>query len=423
MIVFGTIGIAIIFAIFLLIFFRERVVWWELVILIAIPTLISFGSKALVDTYSVEYSEYLGDEVTSVYEEEPYNEWIDKTCYEDCNCTTDKDGNETCDSCPYDCSYQNDEGPRWYAKTKCGNNVSITEAQYDKWVIQFGGNRIKINTRTNYDSSDKCVWSNGTKFEGKIVGTYSYIWQTNWDGNYTTSVPLTTTQKYVNKIKASDYTVFNFVKLTEDSAKSLKLFDYPKFDNYFTYPSVLGYNDDSVQLMFKKINGHLGRDKQIRVWVLVHNTSDSDIGWMQECYWVGGNKNELVINIGVDGNEIKWCHTFSWSDIQSLKDDIEKYVVKRKTLNRITLTDIAYYVRIESEKRFERLNFKQFDYLTVEPPLVGIIICYILTLLICVGLSFFVITNDENNENIDDEFQSNTLIDIMRKLRNKFIKK
>ena len=386
MIVFGTIAIAILFAIFLVWKFRQYIVWWEIIILLAVPTAISFGTKALVESTSANFTEYLGDEVVNVYEEEPYNEWDNETCSREVACGTDKDGNTTYCTEYYDCSHQDDYGPKWYAITKCGSNVSISEYQYDKWNKQFGSKRIKVDTKHNYDASDRCCYSSGSKFEGKDVGENSYSWRTDWDGAYATSVPLTSEHTYINKIKASDYSVFKFIKISEDSAKVLKLYDYPDFNDCFNYPSVLGYNNPSAQNMINRINGHLGKTKQVRVWVLVHNTADSERGWQQECYWIGGNKNEIVINIGVIGNQIKWCHVFSWSDVQSLKDDIEKEVMKKKVLDTNNFATLSDYIHIQVEKRFERLEFKQFDYLTVEPPTWTVVLAYIFTILVCIGI-------------------------------------
>jgi hypothetical protein len=259
---FGTIVIAILFASFLIWKFREKIVWWEIVILIAVPTLLSIGSKALIETCSVISKEYWGDEVVSVYEEEPYNYWHSETCSREYACGTDEDGNTEYCTEYYDCSHQDDVGPKWYAITKLGNTYSITEEQYDKYNEKFGGNRISVKTIENYDSDDRCVWSDNTKFENKNVGSYSYVWKTDWDGKYETSVPVITEEKYENRIKSSDYTVFNYIEISEDSAKSAGLFDYPDFDrNYFDYPSVLGHDNSYVQELFNKINGHLGKEK------------------------------------------------------------------------------------------------------------------------------------------------------------------
>jgi len=397
MIIFGTIGIALLTAIVLLIWFKRYIVWWELVFMIFIPTAISFGTKAIVESVSAQFTEYWGDEVVSVWEEEPYNEWISQTCSEEYACGTDSKGNTTYCTRYYDCSYQNDEGPRWYAKTKLGERITISESKYEKWNKQFGGHKIKTNTRKNYASRDRCSYSSGTKFQGKQVGKYSYVWKTVWDGDYKTQIPVTTKHSYENRIKASDYTVFNYIKITDEKADSLKLFKYPEFDrNYFNYPSVLGWNNKKVQKEFQKINGKLGYDKQVRIWILIHKTSNDDIGIQQENYWIGGNKNELVINLGVDeNNKIVWNHIFTWSTSAGMISNIKNYINKGdRTLSEKDLLDIAQYTDSEVNKRWERLEFTQFDYLTVEPPLYAIILAYIFTLIVCIGLGIFVVRNE-----------------------------
>ena len=71
--------------------------------------------------------------------------------------------------------------------------------------------------------------------------------------------------------------------------------------------------------------------------------------------------------------------------------------MSQKTLNDSTFSNIADYTHIEVEKRFERLEFTQFDYLKVNPPVWTIILSYILTLIACFGLSIFAIRNEFTN--------------------------
>jgi len=396
MIIFGSIAIAAIFAIILIIFFKNKITWWELALILIIPTALSFGSKAVVESVSANFIEYWGDEVVSVWEEEPYNEWISQTCTREYACGTDSKGNIQYCTEPYDCSYQNDEGPRWYAKTRLGETISITESKYDKWNIQFGGNRIKTRTRKNYATRDRCSYSSGTKFQGKQVGKYSYNWKTVWNGDYLSQIPVTTKHSYENRIKASDYSVFNYIEVTDETADSLKLFKYPEFKrNFFNYPSVLGWNNKKVQKSLQKINAKLGHSKQVRIWLLIHNTDNEDIGIQQENYWVGGNKNELVINLGVDkeGN-IVWNHIFTWSTSAGMVSDIKTYIESKEKFNEKNLLDIVKNTDEEVTKNWERLEFTQFDYITVEPPLWLVIMAYVFTLALCIGISVYAIRNE-----------------------------
>jgi len=192
------------------------------------------------------------------------------------------------------------------------------------------------------------------------------------------------------------------MKITEEQVAKYKLFDYPDFSNdYFTYPSILGGGDSYAQNLINKVNGHLGPKKEVRVWILLFNTNDADAGWMQENYWLGGNKNELVINIGIDSitNKINWCHVFTWSNSKGLVEKIEKFITKQNILNKTTWDLLSEFLLINIDKDWVRLKFSQFDYLTVDPPIWVIVLTYFLTIVLCCLLGYIFIFNDYYNEN------------------------
>lgn len=204
-----------------------------------------FISKAIIDYTSVHFDEYWGSSITAVYEEEPWNEWHHETCS---YTTTDSKGNTTTHY--YDCSHQDDYGPEWYAVTNLNEKFSISEKMHDELVAQFKTKKTVIDSRNNHDASDKCVNSNGTKFEGKRVGNKSYIYQTVWSGSDNTRKAYTSVHSYVNKIKASDLSIFNIKLVKEEQADSLGLFEYPEYKggglfSYtqgLDYPTILGGN-------------------------------------------------------------------------------------------------------------------------------------------------------------------------------------
>lgn len=78
---------------------------------------------------------------------------------------------------------------------------------------------------------------------------------------------------------------------------------------------------------------------------------------------------------------------------------MEVFVEKQKKLNNESFTNIANYTHNEVEKRFERLEFTTFDYIKVDPPAWTIILAYVFTILVCVGISLFSIKNEYDNEN------------------------
>ena len=81
-------------------------------------------------------------------------------------------------------------------------------------------------------------------------------------------------------------------------------------------------------------------------------------------YWEGGNKNELVLNIGVDDeNEVMWGYVFSWTEAEIFKVRVRDLITDQKKLNLGELVDKLYPL-VESE--WQRKHFKDFNYLQVQ---------------------------------------------------------
>ena len=324
------------------IFKRHGFVWWEFFIPFFATLFAVVISKVIIDHSSVQFTEYWGSTVVSVYEEEPYNYWHHETCSREYACGTDKDGNTTYCTEYYDCSHQDDVGPSWSAKTNIGETFNITEKEHDELVKRFKTNRVRIETHENHDPKDKCVSSNGTKFEGQRVGEYSYVYETRWGGSDETRKSYVSQHTYENRIKASDLSIFNISVVTDELADSLGLFKYPEhkggffqMTNGLEYPTILGGNvSKDIQEKFRNLNGKFGHSNQLRLWVLVFENKPMSITQFQENYWVKGNKNELVICVGKKGNEIQWVHSFSWS-----LSDVLTVDVKNEMLNLYTYKD------------------------------------------------------------------------------------
>jgi len=424
--------------------------WWEFFIPIAATLIAIIVSHVIIETSSIYFTEYWGSTITAVYEEEPYNYWHHQTCS---YTTSDGKGHSTTHY--YDCSHQVDEGPEWYAVTNLNEKINISEKLHDKLVAQFGTHKTIINSRHNYSPRDKCSGSRGTKFEGKRVGEISYVYQTSWSGSDDTREAYTSRHSYINKIKATDLSIFNMTVVNKKQADSLGLFNYPEYNTGINYPTILGGNVSSeVQEKFKRLNGKFGVSNQLRLWILVFENKPMSIVDYQKNYWVGGNMNELVICIGKRCDEIMWSRAFSWSlsdeltsavqnevlnlytyrdsvvkkpalavfpvthkiqnkilgkvgknlpahilpiPIQSKTDTTIKIKSNSPVLNEVTWNDYYNYLN-QNLNRFKRRTFKEFDYLDVEPSTTAIIIVYILALIVSVGVNIWVITNSIHND-------------------------
>jgi hypothetical protein len=442
---------------FIFYYFKKHMfTWWEFFVPIFSVLIAVVISKAIINYNAVNFTEYWGSTITAVFEEEPYNYWQHQTCS---YTTTDSKGNSTTHY--YDCSHQEDVGPSWWAVTNINEEFSITEKQHDELVAQFKTKKNIIESRRNHSARSKCIGSSGTKFEGKRVGETSLVYQTYWNGSDDTRKAYVSRHKYVNKVKASDLTIFNISLVNDKQADSLGLFKYPEyrggglFSNTqgLDYPTILGGNiDKETHEKFKRLNGKFGVSNESRLWILVFENKPLSIAQNQENYWVKGNKNELVICIGKNGNEILWSYAFSWAhsevltieiknkvlELYTYKDSIIKkspqvILVPKQVNNKIlgdkekklpevlpipnqstgdsiikikspypmltekTWNDLYFYLN-ENLHRFERRSFDEFDYLTVEPSTGAIIFVYIFALFITIGTNLWVTNNDIYDE-------------------------
>lgn len=445
---------------------KSEFTWWEFFIPIGVALVAIVISKAIIDHTSVQSTEWWGSTVTAVFEEEPYNYWHSETCSRTvaCGSHTDSDGNTVTDYCTeyYDCSHQDDVSPSWWAVTNLNEKFNISEKQHDEIVKQFGTKKTSIDSHNNYAPRDRAVGSKGTKFEGKRVGEVSYVYQTSWDGSDNTRKAYVSQHSYVNKVKASDLSIFNIRIITDEQADSMKLFKYPEYNGggFFTntegleYPTILGGNvSKETQEKFKRLNGKFGNTNQLRLWILIFENKPMSIAEYQENYWVKGNKNELIICIGKKGDEILWSKAFSWSHSAELTAAVQNEVmnlytyrdsvikrnipavvpttkeIKGKILGKSgeklpnvlpipqqviadsTIKVKSAYPRLTEEtwnnyynylnqnlNQFKRRQFKEFNYLTVEPSTGAVIFIYVLVLLISLGVNIWVITNEIKND-------------------------
>lgn len=455
MIIFGALIVVVIVTVIFYLRKPKEYKWWEFTIPLLITLGMIFGAKALTDHIGVMFTEYWGESIVEIYEEEPWNEWIHKTCTETYPCGTDSDGNTTYCTRTYDCSYQADYGPEWYCKTDMDNKYRMTEHLYDSLVRVYITQKIKVKTHRNHASRDRASRSNGTKFAGTKVGKVSYVWKFKWPQSERTRKGVFTKHRYENRIKASDLSVFNIAVVTEEEADSLGLYEYPEDIHKYNCPTILGGNvSPETQENFRKLNGKFGPTNQLRLWILLFEDKPAITATYQENYWVKGNKNELIICIGVNENEVQWAHSFSWAlsgtltaeaaskvlemyeytaelndgsktpAVLPITKDMAKNIFKdmgvdeiadkmpevfpiplngRKVVNMKksstpVLTDEtweAYYkYMLKNLNRFERRSFEEFSYITVDPKPWAIILIYGLALVISLGLNLWVSNNE-----------------------------
>ena len=61
---------------------------------------------------------------------------------------------------------------------------------------------------------------------------------------------------------------------------------------------------------------------------------------------------------------------------------------------------LSEYISLETKKHFRRKEFSDFDYLSVELPASSYWLIYIVTLLTNIGIGFFVVKNDIDEDHL-----------------------
>lgn len=351
---------------------------WELIAPVGVCVLlIGLTQFALIQSQTKD-SEYWGGIVTKAEYYERWNERVPCTHYEYCEtCTTDSRGNQTCTSyvCgtmhPYDVD---NHPPKWLVHNTNGETIRINKTKFRQLVSKFG-NKSFVDLHRDYHTID------GDKYVSV------------WPETDETAEVMTTHHTYENRIQTSR-SVFNYPKVTPEEQKQYGLYQWPSIRGFYDRPAILGRGGptmEEAQREFQLLNGYLGRKKQLRIWVLIFQNQPRDAGHMQEAMWIGGNKNEFVITVGVDDEyHVEWAHVFSWTKKERLKIDTRYFLEEQDQLDLVALAD---WLRPRLNKRFVRRPFAEFDYIKVSPPTWGIILIYVLTLLASVGISWYAVAN------------------------------
>jgi hypothetical protein len=371
MIIYSLLIIPFISVFILYFFYKHLVTFWEFFLPLIITLLTVVFSKVIIENIDLYHDEYWGSLITKVEYYEKWNEYIHETCTRTVSCGENCETTET-----YDCSYVKNHPEEYVIHTTSGEKIYTNKNEYLR-IKRIFQNENFFDLKRNYHTIDGDM----------------YI--TLWDKTKEKAIPVTTKHKYKNKIKASDHSVFHYEKPTLDEKEFYGLYEYPKIYDGYKMVNILGdVSKDALEAdkILGYYNGLLGVKKQVRVFILIFFEKTIEAAPYQEAYWSGGNKNEFVICIGVNKNrEIKWCKPFSWTESEITKVNVKNIILNYEKLE---LVKIVEEVSSEINMTFIRREFKEFDYLTVEPSQKQIIISLIFVLLVNVLTCVFVIKND-----------------------------
>jgi hypothetical protein len=272
------------------------------------------------------------------------------------------------------------------------NGWDVDEETYLRLVKQWKNNpkffELNRHIYKNYGLFNSC---------GKDGDCYV----TSWNGDPYTAEPAVTMHSYVNKVQASR-SVFSYPKISKEEARAKGLYEYPEFYDRYKQLAILGL--DSVDLpnevegerMMEYVNGAQGPSDKVKVFVLLFPGKSPLIAKDQEAYWVGGNKNELVICIGLkEGtSEITWVQPFSWTENRRVVIDAREDIASTKNLDLASLWKIVSNV---VKDNFKYKEFEEFNYLTIDTPAWSSWVGILLAIFSSVGFTLWAVRNEHES--------------------------
>ena len=373
-----------------LLYDRKRVVWWETLIVFAPAALVVLLTRTIIVSSATSDTEYRGSYTAKVQYFEPWDERHHKTCQEPDVCTGTGKDRHCVSGRTYDCSYTEHHSAEWAKVDNFGNSFSISEDEYNRLAGFFATPKVFTDMHRNYYTYDG--------------DQYSYAFP-----NVEAKVdPITTEASYVNKVRAS-HSVFKLRDVTPKEKLTNGLYDYPEIEDNYQASVLLprGYDYDyrTETFPWDALNSLYGGSKQIRIFVPVYQDKTIDAADMQRNLWEGGNKNELVICIGVnDQKQVTWCRPFSWSDNPMVEIQIRDAVNHMKG-QRLDLAAVQAVTRAAINENWKRKEFKDFDYIQLELTAPQLVWLYIITGLVSIGLAVFVVMNNITEESVTKSAQ------------------
>lgn len=348
---------------------------FEYVLLFVIPTacicLCKVGS-IYTQTRDTEY--WNSYAVSALYEEEWKEQWRERHT----ETTTDSKGNS------HTRTYWTTESKRhpekWTVLDNIGESHSITREHFEKLCKTWSNRNFKEMDR-KHTSRHRNESSHKILKDGD-----AYV--TDYDKNVDNLEFICSQHTYENKVQCSR-SVFNFEDVSPETKTQYSLFDYPK-ENIFDFNPILGYSNKEASRLLNVFNALNGSSKQLHMMLLVFTDQPLETALFQESYWKGGNKNEFLVCVGINSTNITWTKVISWTEQETLKVRITREIKEMKTFDAVK---IVKYMGENIPNGFVRKEFEEFSYLSVEPPMILVIITYLITLALTIVIVVISVNN------------------------------
>ena len=378
--------IPIITCVILYIKFRKETVWWEY-FAVFIPSILASGLLYLMfqagRTSDIKFESY---RVVSIRHYDKWDEWIRKICTERIKVGKDKYITRT-----YDCSYRQIHHEYWEMTTSDGRIERIGKENYDYYRKLWGTPEKFIECNRRY-----------YKIDGDAQ-------EYNWSGKISSLVTVSRKRGYDNYFQSS-LSLYSMKKISKDQAKVLGLYNYPRTNYSDNYNGIWIYDQNPIvtdscswyspnSLDIRKLQDlNCKSPKDFRCFILIYPAEKygPDIVEFQKSYWTGGNENEVIFCIGLSKNQnISWARSFSWSAENRLETEILSEILPGDKFYMSVMIDKIGKAYLSGS--WKPLKFSDYSYISPELYTSDYIIIFIITILVNLGLSWYVITNEYRN--------------------------
>jgi len=368
--------VPIIGAIVMLKWFKKYLAWWEIFLPFCASFIFILIFKFTVEKVQVNDTEYWGALIVKARYYEPYSTWVEQTCSYTTTCCCDSKG-ENCqtETHYYDCSYCSDHNAHWEVTNSLGESWDVSQDFYNYLKHKWSATPKFVDLNRDIDYHGSC-------------GQDGDAYDIEWDNQPLTSESTTTEHTYENRVQAA-HTSFDFATIDKEDIRTYSLQKYPNVkgfqqDNIVaadSIPWMTGYERNRLYQWGMFLNGYLGPRNHARIFFIFFKDQPHLAGKMQEAYWDGGNDNELVVCIGLSSKsrDLQWVYPFSWTPKREILVDMREDIMNQKTFNPDSIANVTWR---NVEKEWKRKDFKEFSYITVDPPGWAKWVTWIVTILI-----------------------------------------
>ena len=358
-------------AMFLLIVFNKKMVWWEYAALILPSLLFVLLTRVIMVSANSNDTEYLGGYVNRITYYEPWDEMVHVR-----HTRTNSDG-ETEVYYTWEREYHSERYT--YVDNESNWEHYLSKKEYETIKKRMGNKTVFRDMHRDYH-----------RIDGDAYDIF-------WDGKVETLYDITTPHSYTNKIKASQsHTIFKMGNISPEEAKQIGLYEYPEIHSMNQNP-IIGRNVlDKDKQRIKYINATYGKKYQFRTYILIYENKDITISEIQKAYWQNGNKNEFVLCLGVQRDSVVWANAFSWCDEPRLEVKARDYFIQNPKLD---INQYGEWLQTQIPTQWDRKEFEDFAYIRVGLSQGQYIALIIIMIILNIGISIFLVKNEFNNEN------------------------